>query len=107
MFTPMEQLADDDRRLVLESLDAPAEWESTWDLGLTDPGDSFAVRPRWGRFQVLGRWPAGFPLGRHRDPRPWRSDCAAPGGHRHAPPDVPPIYLESLGAIPHATPRRG
>lgn len=82
MFTPITQLSPDVQAEVLASLDVPAEWETTWDIGLTDPGDSFAHRPLWGRVQVQGRWPAAFPLGHRDDPRSWRGEWQVPGGYR-------------------------
>ena len=82
MFTPIGELPEEDQRRVIESLDATVEWETTWDFGLADPDDAFGVSPRWGRFEVAGRWPVAFPLGHHGDPRPWRVDCHVPGGHR-------------------------
>lgn len=81
MFTPISQLSALAQAQTLASLDVPAEWETTWDIGLTDTGDSFSVRPLWGRVQVEGRWPAAFPLGHHEDPRPWREAHGVPGGY--------------------------
>lgn len=81
MFTPIDLLSRPVQQLVLESLDVPAEWETTWDIGLTDVGDSYPVRPLWGRVPVDGRWPAAFPLGHRQDPRPWRQQADAPDGH--------------------------
>lgn len=81
MFTPIDQLSEAVQARVLVSLDSTAEWEATWDIGLTDPGDTYPTKPLWGRVQVDGRWPAAFPLGHHADPRPWRETCDAPTGH--------------------------
>lgn len=82
MFTPIEELPEDEQSEVLAALDAPAEWESTWDLGLADLTDSFAPKPRSGSRAVRGRWPVAFPLGHIADPKPWRSESNAVGGHR-------------------------
>ena len=81
MFTSIFLLSPKLQAEVLESLDVPAEWEATWDIGLTDVGDSFRLRPLWGRVPVDGRWPAAFPLGHRDDPRPWLQDFEVPDGH--------------------------
>lgn len=95
MFTPITQLSPRVQREVLTSLDVPEEWESTWDIGLTDVGDSFSVRPLWGHVQVEGRWPAAFPLGHRVDPRPWRESSRVPGGHTC--PHRPSFGLDAVG----------
>jgi hypothetical protein len=89
VFTPIDDLPTDLQVAVLHSLGAPADWEWTWDIGLTDFGDSFAVAPLWGRCPVAGRWPAAFPIGHSDGNRPWRSNCRSPGGHQN-----PVVHLE-------------
>ena len=61
VFTPISDLSSDLQPAVLLSLDAPPEWEATWDMGLTDPVDAFEIAPRWSRTVVERRWPAAFP----------------------------------------------
>ncbi len=95
MFTPITQLSEELQREVLASLDVPEEWEATWDIGLTEVGDSFPVRPLWGHVQVEGRWPAAFPLGHRNDPRPWRGNWDAPSGHTC--PHRASFHLEVVG----------
>jgi len=95
MFTPITLLSPSLQREVLASLDVPAEWEATWDIGLADVGDSFPVRPLWGRVPVDGRWPAAFPLGHREDPRPWRQESEAPDGHTA--PHRSSVELHSIG----------
>ncbi|MDA8047804.1 MAG: hypothetical protein M0Z30_21665 [Actinomycetota bacterium] len=84
MFTPIDDLPTDLQIAVLHSLDAPSEWERTWDIGLTDPGDAYEIAPLWGRDRVAGRWPAAFPMSHSNGSRPWRRDCGAPGGSQHS-----------------------
>ena len=81
MFTPIHELPATEQLEVLAALDAPAEWESTWDLGLADLTDSFASKPRSGSWAVRGRWPVAFPLGHAHDSRPWRTECQARRGY--------------------------
>jgi hypothetical protein len=80
MFTPIEDLPDEQQTEVLASLDAAPEWEATWDIGLTDEGDSFPVAPKWGARPVGVGWPAAFPLGRNHQIRPWRQASDAKAG---------------------------
>ncbi len=98
MFTPIDQLNEAVQARVLASLDVTAEWEATWDIGLTDPGDSYPTKPLWGRVQVDGRWPAAFPLGHHADPRPWRETCEAPSGYTC--PHALSVDLATVGVRP-------
>ena len=98
MFTPIVDLDGDLQAEVLGSLDIPAEWEATWDVGLTDPGDTYGVRPLWGRFLVEGRWPAAFALGHRGDPRPWRIECHVAGGHGC--PHPASVDLRTVGVSP-------
>lgn len=81
MFTPIEDLPTDQQIAVLHSLDAPDEWERTWDIGLTDPGDAYPIAPLWGRSRALGRWPAAFPIDHPHGDRSWRSESHVPHGH--------------------------
>jgi hypothetical protein len=81
VFTPIEDLSEDEQAHVLVSLDAVDEWEATWDIGLVDYGDSFPTMPRWGAWEVGGRWPAAFPLGRNHQIRPWRQISDAGRGY--------------------------
>jgi hypothetical protein len=97
VFTPIEKLSPEEQCEVLSSLDATAEWETTWDIGLADDGDSYSIRPRWGSQMVNGRWPAGFPVSGHDDPRPWRCLPSVPGGHRHPAERLTPAH--SAGPI--------
>jgi len=83
VFTPITELAPDEQSAVLRSLDAPETWTATWDIGLTDPGDSFSRAPLWGRTPVGGRWPTAFPKSHHNGQCPWRNDCRVPFGHLH------------------------
>lgn len=83
MFTPMEELSPEQQVATLRSLDALEAWGSTWDIGLTDPGDSFGIAPLWGHQPVNGRWPAAFPRSRHSASLPWRAACRIPYGHVH------------------------
>lgn len=83
MFTPLSELPPDEQSEVLRSLDAPEAWTVTWDIGLTDPGDSFSRAPLWGRTQVAGRWPTAFPRSNHNGQGPWRTDWHVPFGHVH------------------------
>ena len=81
MFTPIHEMSTDEQSEVLAALDAPAEWESTWDVGLADLTDCFSTKPLSGTHAVRGRWPLAFPLGHHSDPRPWRRESAASAGY--------------------------
>jgi hypothetical protein len=81
MFTPITELSESDQAEVLASLDASPKWVATWDIGLADHGDSFSVLPRWGQWDVEGRRPAAFPLGRNQAFRPWRYVSDAKPGH--------------------------
>jgi hypothetical protein len=89
VFTPLENLPTDQQIAVLHSLDAPSEWEATWDIGLTDPGDAYSIAPLWGRAPVLGRFPAAFPSKHSNGDQPWRQDSRVPFGHRY-----PTIHFE-------------
>ncbi|HET6875156.1 MAG TPA: hypothetical protein VFH70_10275 [Acidimicrobiales bacterium] len=82
MFTPIDHLPTDQQIAVLHALDAPAEWELTWDIGLTDAEDAYSIAPLWGRGPVDGRWPAAFPINRSNGIRPWRMDNRVHYGHR-------------------------
>ena len=104
MFTPIAMLTPSVQDQVLESLDVPAEWEATWDIGLTDIGDSFPTRPIWGRVPVEGRWPAAFPLGHRDDPRPWRHETTAPDGYTAPSRDA--VDLRSIGVRTRGDPFR-
>jgi hypothetical protein len=79
MFTPIDTLPTDQQVAVLHSLDAPSDWEQTWDIGLTDPDDSYAIAPLWGRRPVDGRWPAAFPTNHsHNGDRPGEETAKSP-----------------------------
>lgn len=102
MFTPITELSEAVQAKVLASLDVISEWEATWDIGLTDPGDSYPAKPLWGHVQVEGRWPAAFPLGHHADPRPWRETCDVPSGYRC--PHAQAVDLAAIGVRPAGKP---
>lgn len=101
MFTPLSELLPEEQSAVLRSLDAPEAWTATWEIGLTDPGDSFSRAPLWGRTPVGGRWPAAFPKCNHSGQFPWRTDWHVPFGHVHPNGTASP-GTSSLGRRPGA-----
>jgi hypothetical protein len=83
MFTPIRSLPQEVQADLLASLGVTEAWEATWDIGLTDFGDSYAIAPMWGRRPVDGRWPAAFPKPKHTGAYPWRTVWHTNFGHVH------------------------